>query len=99
MISHLNINHVGRSILKSSELRFDRFDLLSLLLVSRGMNQPQWLRCRASSKVMVRGSNVINRTTLKSSQLVFEALQHISNLSFGLALLDNREKGFDRFDL
>ena len=48
---------------------------------------------------MVLGSNVINRTTLKSSQLLFEALQHISNLSFSLALLDNREKGFDRFDL
>ena len=48
---------------------------------------------------MVLGSNVIDRTTLKSSQLVFEALQRISNLSFGLALLDNREKGFDRFDL
>ena len=48
---------------------------------------------------MAFGSNVINRTTLKSSQLLFEALQRISNLSFGLALLDNREKGFDRFDL
>ena len=48
---------------------------------------------------MVLGSNVIDRTTLKSSQLVFEARQRISDLSFGLALLDNREKGFDRFDL
>ncbi len=35
----------------------------------------------------------------KSSQLLFEALQSISNFSFGLALVDNREKGFDRFDL
>jgi len=29
----LNVDHVGRSILKSSELRFDRFNLLSLLLI------------------------------------------------------------------
>ena len=29
----LNVDHVGRSILKSSELSLDRFDLLSLLLV------------------------------------------------------------------
>ena len=28
-----DVDHVGRSILKSSELRFDRFDLLSLLMV------------------------------------------------------------------
>ena len=28
----LNVDHVGRSILKSSELGFDRIDLLSLLL-------------------------------------------------------------------
>ena len=28
-----NVDHFGRSILKSSELRFDRFDLISLLLV------------------------------------------------------------------
>ena len=48
---------------------------------------------------MAFGSNVKNRTDLKSVQLVFEALQRISNLSFGLALLDNREEGFDRFDL
>ena len=48
---------------------------------------------------MVLGSNAIDRTTLKSSQLLVEALQRISNLSLGLALLDNREKGFYRFDL
>ena len=29
----LNVDHVGRSILKSSELGFDRIDLLSLLLI------------------------------------------------------------------
>ena len=29
----LDIDHVGRSILKSSELSLDRFDLLSLLLI------------------------------------------------------------------
>ena len=48
---------------------------------------------------MAFGSNVINRTTLKSGQLAFEALQRISNLSFGFAIFDNREKGFYRFDL
>ena len=29
----LDIDHVGRSILKRSELSLDRFDLLSLLLI------------------------------------------------------------------
>ena len=28
-----NVDHVGRSILKSSELSFDRFDLIALLLI------------------------------------------------------------------
>ena len=50
--------------------------------------------------ILMRDSNVdhVGRSTLKSSQLLFEALQGISNLSFGLALLDNREKSLDRLN-
>ena len=42
-----DVDHVGRSILKSSQLSFDRFELLSLLLIhNTGLQDPEALRNR-----------------------------------------------------
>ena len=55
-------DHVGRSILKSSELGFDRIDLLSLLLIhNSGLQNPERLCDGAHSRVAIH--------TLMKSQL------------------------------